>query len=279
MSSDRSIRRSRRRRRNGRPLPAERRSARRRSGRTVVRRLGAVAGTMVLLACVGLFLRAVLAGVSGETSFTAREVRVEGTRYLEPAELLALASPERLLTGEIGAAELELLGERIAAHPLVERVAVRRSLPAAVVIEVTERVPVAFLAGRPLAGVDAAGRILTEIEPPRYGALPFITGLPGEETARNEAILRSVAVLEALEENAPRLLDTVSEVRAEPEGEIALVLSTDAVTVRLAEDALTGVLPLIGALVDEGRRRHAPLVEVDLRFAGTVIYRDRKGGG
>jgi cell division septal protein FtsQ len=204
---------------------------------------------------------------------------VEGTRFLDPAELLALARPEDLLTGEIGAPELELLGERIAGHPLIERVAVRRSLPAAVVIEVTERVPVAFLAGRPLRGVDAAGRVLPTIEPPRYGALPFITSLPEETAARTEALLRCAAVLEALEEHAPRLLDTVSEIRAGAGGEIALILSTDAVTVRLAENALSGVLPLVSALVEEGRRRHAPLVEVDLRYAGTVIYRDRKGGG
>jgi len=273
-----SSRRKPRRRRHGRPL--ERTSVRRgRSGRQFVGRLGVLAGTLVLLAAVGLFVRAALAGISGRASFTVREVRVEGTRYLEPAELLALARPESLLAGQIGAAELELLGEHIAAHPLVERVAVRRSLPAAVVVAVTERVPVAFLAGRPLAGVDLDGRVLPEIEPSRYGALPFITGLPEAEELRSEALGRSVRLLRALEEKAPRLLDTVSEVRAGPDAEMMLILSNDAVTVRLSQATLPGVLPLVNALVEEGRRRHAPLAEVDLRFAGTVIYRERKGGG
>jgi hypothetical protein len=36
---------------------------------------------------------------------------------------------------------------------------------------------------------------------------------------------------------------------------------------------------MVGALVKEGRSRHSPLAEVDLRFRDTVIYRERKGGG
>ncbi len=266
-------------RRHGRPLQRRTASARRTTGRQIAGRLGVLTGLALLLTGVGVFLRAALTGVSGEAFFTAREVRVEGTRFLDPAELLALACPDTLLSGEIGSAELALLGERLTAHPLIERVAVHRSLPAAVVIEVTERVPVAFLTGRPIAGVDAAGRILTGLEPSRYGALPFITGLPEAAEARTEALARSVATIAALEAVAPRLLDTVSEVRPGPAGVVSLVLSTDAVVVRLPQDRLTDLLPLVGALVEEGRRRHAPLAEVDLRFDGTVIFRDRKGGG
>ena len=76
----------------------------------------------------------------------------------------------------------------------------------------------------------------------------------------------------------PRLYDRVSEVQPRPGGEIALVLSDGAVVVRIEEARLEDILPLVGALVNEGKKRHGPLLEVDLRFADTVIYRELKGG-
>ena len=225
-----------------------------------------------------MLARAALTGVSGSSTFSVGEVRVEGTRYLDPADLLALAEPERLTSMDVGAQELEQLGERVSSHPLVERVAVRRSLPASVIIEIEELVPVALLEGSPVKGVDISGRVLEGIESHRYGALPFVTGIPAEAAERGMSILRAVRVLEELRERTPRLYDRVSEVQPRPEGEIALVLSDGAVVVRMGEARITDVLPLVGALVNEGEKRHGPLLEVDLRFTDTVIYRELKGG-
>lgn len=252
--------------------------SRRRGWKRLLNRLGALAGLTLLLGGIGVLARATLNGVTGSSTFTVEEVRVEGTRYLDPADLLVLAEPERFTSTEVGAQELERLGERVSAHPLVERVAVRRSLPASVIIEVEELVPVAFLEGSPVKGVDASGRVLDGLEPPRYGALPFVTGIPVEGDGREEGILRAVAVLNELTELTPRLYDRVSEVQPRPGGEIALLLSEGAVVVRITEARLTEVLPLVGALVNEGEKRHGPLLEVDLRFADTVIYRELKGG-
>ena len=113
----------------------QRRRSRRRRARSagVKARLGGLVGGLVVLGAVGFFAKATLAGLSGATSFTVEVVRVEGTRYLDPATLLALARPQDLRSGAVGQADLEAMGERVAAHPMVERVAVRRSLPAAVV--------------------------------------------------------------------------------------------------------------------------------------------------
>jgi cell division septal protein FtsQ len=252
--------------------------SRRRGRKKFLNRLGALAGLTLLLGGIGVLARATLNGVTGSSTFTVEEMRVEGTRYLDPADLLVLAEPERFTSTEVGAHELESLGERVSAHPLVERVAVRRSLPASVIIEIEELVPVAFLEGSPVKGVDASGRVLEGLEPPRYGALPFVTGIPAEGGGRGEGILRAVAALDALTELTPRLYDRVSEVQPRPEGEIALLLSEGAVVVRIEETRLTDVLPLVGALVNEGEKRHGPLLEVDLRFADTVIYRELKGG-
>lgn len=259
----------------------QKRRRRRRHGRSrdsrsgLLSRVAGAAGTLVVLAAVGFFARAALAGLSGAADFTVEVVRVEGTRYLDPAALLASAQPERLDADAVSPEDFEALGERIAAHPLIERVTVRRSLPAAVIIEVEERVPVAFLSGTPVAGVDARGRVLEGIDPGRYGSLPFVTGLPEGTGAREAVLARAVGVLNRMREQVPRLHDRISEIQARGEREIALVLMKDAVTVRLDEARLEELLPLVGALVEEGRRLHPDLVEVDLRFAGTVIYRQR----
>lgn len=242
--------------------------------------IGVLAGLAITLGGVSFLASAAMSGLSSATSFTVEEVRVEGTRYLDPADLLALAQPERLMTEIVDADVLMSLGERVSAHPLIDRVTVHRSLPAAVVIEVAEIVPVAFLAGSPVLGVDGSGKILDVIEQPRYGALPFITGIDRfDENDTHDALKRAVTLLQKIKESTPRLFDLVSEVQPRNEGEMALILSGDAVVVRLEEVTLEETLPLVGALVTEGRKRHASLVEVDLRFRNTVIYRERKGGG
>lgn len=242
--------------------------------------IGVLAGLVITLGGVSFLASAAMSGLSSATTFTVEEVRVEGTRYLDPADLLTLAQPERLTTEIVSADALTSLGERVSAHPLIDRVTVHRSLPAAVVIEVAEIVPVAFLAGSPVLGVDGSGRILEEIEPPRYGALPFITGINRfDGSDLHDALKRAVTLLKKLEESTPRLFDLVSEIQPRDEGEMALILTGDAVVVRLKEVTLEETLPLVGALVSEGRKRHAPLAEVDLRFRDTVIYRELKGGG
>jgi cell division protein FtsQ len=230
-----------------------------------------------VLSAIGFFARATLAGLSGAAGFTVEAVRVEGTRYLDPALLLASARPEHLNASSVRLEDLEALGQRIAKHPLIERVAVRRSLPASVIIEVEERVPVAFLCTTPVSGVDADGEVLEEIEPVRYGSLPFVSGLPEEGAERAACLVRSAAVIDFMRENVPRLLDQTSEIQALQRGEIALILMEGGTKVRLQEERLEESLPLVGALVEEGRRLHADLGEVDLRFAGSVIYRQRNG--
>ncbi len=242
--------------------------------------IGVLAGLVITLGGVSILASAAISGLSSATTFTVEEVRIEGARYLDPADLLTLAQPERLMTEIVDADALTSLGERVAAHPLIDRVTVHRSLPAAVVIEVAEIVPVAFLVGSPVLGVDGSGRILEWIEPLRYGALPFITGI--DRFDRNDmhyALKRAVTLLQKLEESTPRLFDLVSEVQPRDEGEMALIMTGDAVVVRLNEVTLEKTLPLVGALVTEGRKSHAPLAEVDLRFRDTVIFRERKGSG
>jgi len=242
--------------------------------------IGVLAGLVITLGSISFLATAAMSGLSGATTFTVEEVRVEGARFLDPAELLTLAQSERLTTEVVSANTLTSLGERVSAHPLIDRVTVHRSLPAAVVIEVAEIVPVAFLAGSPVLGVDGSGRILEGIEAPRYGALPFITGIDrfdGSDT--HDALNRAVTLLQKLQESTPRLFDLVSEVQPRDEGEMALILTGDAVVVRLKEVTLDETLPLVSALVTEGRKLHAPLAEIDLRFRDTVIFRERKGGG
>jgi hypothetical protein len=70
----------------------------------------------------------------------------------------------------------------------------------------------------------------------------------------------------------------ISEVRPGGEGEMTLVLSRDAIEVRLLDRTIREKLPLVASLVQEGLDRHGPISEVDLRFTDMVIYRELKGG-
>ncbi|MFC1530399.1 cell division protein FtsQ/DivIB [Gemmatimonadota bacterium] len=279
-----------RRRSKKRPGKPRRTTRQRRQQKRLLPRVGALLMALLLMSAIGIFARAALTGVSGATTFTVEEVTVEGTRYLDPAVLLALAEPERFTSGEVGEEDLEQLGTRVAAHPLVKNVAIRRSLPASVIIEVEEHVPVALLGGTPVQGIDEAGNLLEGLEPHRYGALPFITGVEPsgvisrrvsevtDDMERQAALRRAIDVLCVLKEEIPHLYDTISEVRPGDGGEITLVLSRDAIHVRLREETIREKLPLVASLVQEGRERHGPISEVDLRFTDMVIYREMKGG-
>ncbi len=270
-----------RRRSNTRPKRTRERPRRRSQRKRLLPRAGALLTALLLISAIGIFARAALTGVSGAISFTVEEVTVAGTRYLDPAVLLALAEPERFTSGDVGEKELEQLGARVAAHPLVKNVSIRRSLPASVIIEVEECVPVALLGGAPVQGIDEEGNLLPGLEPHRYGALPFITGVlleAEDDLERRVALRRAIGVLITLKEETPRLYDTISEVRPGSDGVFTLVLTRDAIHVRLQEKSIREKLPLVASLVQEGRERHGPISEVDLRFTNMVIYREMKGG-
>lgn len=191
--------------------------------------------------------------------FRVRRVELEGVRYATPDEIVSRLGVDTTMSVWDDVSPLEA---RVAEHPQVRAVRIRRKLPGTLVVVVTENPPVALVnTPRGLVVTDAVGDSLP-VDPTTVDVdLPILA-------ARDTLLLR---LLGETADGEPALFARISEARRSARGEIVLVLpeyrilADSAVTVqRLAE-----VLPVE---LDAARRGWRPR-ELDVRFRDQVIVR------
>lgn len=193
--------------------------------------------------------------------FRVRKVEVLGARYTPVEEVLARLAVD---TTRSVWEPLEPLADRVRPHPQVEQATVRRRLPGTLVVELTERRPVALAPSREgLRAVDERGVVLP-LDPSRTPVdVPVVTAPP-----RATGVYH---LLGAMQRDAPRLFARISSVRAV--GADELVLDVAGLTVR----ALTGVtlarLSDIDPVERDLARRQLRAAELDLRYRDQVIAR------
>ena len=191
--------------------------------------------------------------------FHVRRVEFEGVRYGRVAEFVALL---RVDTLQSVWQPLPPLAARIRQHPLLADAVVARKLPGTLVIQVTERDPVALtpIDGR-LEPVDGTQQVLP-IDPVRAPLDVPIVVTP------DSALLR---FLSGLRQSAPALYARV--ITAEPVGREEFRLVLDSVRVRTRADVTVArfrdILPVEADLV----RLRQSVAELDLRFRDQVIAR------
>jgi cell division protein FtsQ len=194
-----------------------------------IARLVRAAAARGLVVGKGLGMVAVLAGAAfgGERAvqhviasprFALREVRVGSTLHVRRDEVLALAAVaagDKLLS-----IDTDAVAARVASHPWVAAARVRRELPSALAIDVTERraAAVALLGGMYL--IDEDGRPFKRATLDEADGLVLLTGLSREQYAAwrgaSEAAFReALAILAAY--RAPDGLAT-AHLRGPPAG-------------------------------------------------------------
>lgn len=191
--------------------------------------------------------------------FRVRRVEIVGTQYIPPGDIL-----RRLHVDTTASVwdPVEPLEARIAAHPEVRSVRIRRRLPRTLVVEIVESLPVALVPGPSgLVAYDERG-VRLPIDPARVDLdVPVLA-------RRDTALLR---LLGELRRDAPGLYERVSELRRLPRGDVWIrvagipVLATNDVT-------LERLLELDPVAQDLARRQLRP-AELDLRFRDQVIAR------
>jgi len=223
------------------------------------RRWGRVAAAaLAVLAIAGApwWGRAVLSQLA---FFRVRNVEIDGVHYLDPADVL-----RRLQVDTAASIWMELapLEQRVAAHPQVGAVDIRRKLPGTLVVRVTENLPVALVPGRGgLRAYDGAGHALP-IDPSRASVdLPIVA-------APDTGVLRLLAEVRRAE---PELFARVSEVRRAGKQELVIVL--DRWPVRAMADVTPQRLAEIYPVESDLARRRARVAELDLRYRDQVIAR------
>lgn len=191
--------------------------------------------------------------------FRVRTVEVRGTRYLSPRSVVAHIGLDSLASVW---QDLDALEARLADHPRVAAVHITRRLPGALIVQLTENVPLA-LAPSPTGfrAYDAAGRRLP-VDP---------RGVPADApiiARRDPTVLR---VLGMIRDSTPALYARLSAVQRAGRGELVLHLASLPVRAMtdVSADRLAQLFPVEADLV----RRQAHVREIDLRFRDQVIAR------
>jgi cell division protein FtsQ len=193
--------------------------------------------------------------------FRVRKVEVLGLRYTPPQEILALLHVD---TTRSVWEPLEPLRARVAAHPQVASVAVTRTLPGTIVVDVTERRPVALVPiGATLRAVDERG-VALPLEPSRTPVDAPIVTAPPRETAVYH-------LLGTMQREAPRLYARISAIRSTGSGELLFQLAD--LPVRTMTSVTLARLGDIEPVERDLARRQLRAAELDLRFRDQVIAR------
>jgi cell division protein FtsQ len=191
--------------------------------------------------------------------FRVRRVEIVGARFLQPSDILGRLHVDTLSSVWDPPSPLE---DRIASHPGVRSVRVRRRLPGTLVVEITERWPVALVpTPTGLVPIDERGAALP-IDPAR-------TAVDAPIVAYRDATL--FRLLGALRVEAPELYGRISEVGRTGSDEVWLRVSS--VPVRAMADVSVQRLAEIGPVEQDLARRRLRAVEIDLRYRDQVIAR------
>ncbi len=216
--------------------------------------------------------------------FQLRNIRVEGTRYMDPRQV---ALRMRADTLQSIWDDTEVLARRIASHPQVASVDIDRRLPGTLIVRITEIAPVALVPGRNgLDAVDSLGRVLP-VDPSR-------TPIDLPVAASGDTSL--LGLLGRLRSEQAFLFSRISDASRAGTGEIVLYLTVQPTPVATAPvlDSLTAARPAqqprilrvrvpVGVSVQrlsdifpveiDLARRKAMVAELDLRYRDQVIAR------
>ena len=169
---------------------------------------------------------------------------------------------------------------RVASQLYVERVAVSRNVPDGIIIEVTEREPVAILPAGRLLAIDAEGRVLPEARGEALFDLPVLTGIPVPELVpgrrvESPGVRQALSLIHMAEHSDEELYRRISEVHIRADGGLLVYTTESSVPVLFGSGDLARKLVTFDGFWKSivSRRGVTALRSVDMRFADQVVVR------
>jgi len=191
--------------------------------------------------------------------FRVRKVEIVGAHYVSVGDVLDRLHVDT--TASVWDPTGPLVA-RLASHPQIRSVTLRRRLPGTLVVEIQENLPVALVASDDgLRAYDARGTLL----PIDLARTPIDAPILPQ---RDVGLLRLMGVLR---NEAPALYDRVSEVRITAPDEVVLQLA--GTPVRAMRDVTPARLAEIEPVENDLARRGLRAAEIDLRYRDQVIAR------
>jgi cell division protein FtsQ len=198
--------------------------------------------------------------------FRIAAIEVKGNRFLSEGEVREMLGPA--MGGSLISADLGALRSNLAASPWVGGAVVRRKLPDTLLVDVTERFPIALAEADQLYVMDASGELIDLLGPRTAGFdLPIIRGLGGVPLeVRRDRARRASVLLEDLGD----LSSEVSEISVDRAGDLLVVLRGDGSVLKLAEPPYRKRVLAFLALRQKLRERCPDAEYFDLRFKDRI---------
>lgn len=198
--------------------------------------------------------------------FRIASIEVKGNKFLSEGEVQELLGPAKGMN--LLVADLDRLRANLAASPWVGGAVVRRKLPDTLLVDVTERFPIALADADQLYVMDASGELIDLLGPRTSGFdLPVIRGLGGVSVeVRRDRARRASVLLDDLGD----LATEVSEISVDRAGDLMVVLRGDGSVLKLADPPYRRRVLSFMALRQKLRERCPDAEYFDLRFKDRI---------
>ena len=202
--------------------------------------------------------------------FSVREIQVRAGKTIGGTEIVAMAGLRHGMN--IWNLEPAAIEQRIARHPAVRRVVVRREFPRRVVIEVEERTPKAIVAAGKLYYVDAEGVLFREVGKGENIQFPLLTGLRADQFATSNRAMRLKL------QDAMRLGDlmtqdshVLSEIHFDSAERVVLYTTSYPVALRMGWGDWDDKIKRLDRVLGLWKGQEERLASLDVSFKGQVV--------
>ena len=252
----------------GKALQAPRPRRRGGRGRAVVGVLGVILVVAVLAHVPWGALRRHVLVVS--------EVRVEGTRYLDPARVAEIAGVK--VGDDLARVDLKRVRQALLLDSRIAAAEVARRLPRGLKITIAERVPALLVHHGTPWELDSTGVLLAPLEGGVVADVPLLVGPDFEGVAAgthvgSPAVARGLAWAGTLSTQALQLGGQVSELDVSRDGLTTITLMGGTRVIGPAWPPSARVLSALRVVLADLKQKGTVADEVDVRFENQVIVR------
>ena len=207
--------------------------------------------------------------------FSVREIQVRGGEKFGGNEIVSMAGLKPGMN--LWRIEPATIEKKIAKHPWVRRVLVRREFPRRVVIEIEERTPRAIVAIGKLYYVDSDGVVFKEVEAGENVQFPLLTGLRADELgSRDQAVRRKISDAVRLADLMAKDSQTISEVHFEAADRLVLYTTAYPLALHMGWGDWEDKVKRVDRVLKLWKGHEERLVTLDASFADQVVTRVRR---
>ena len=217
--------------------------------------------------------------VNIDPAFTVKKVVVNQCSHITKQQLMKYV--QFRIGQNIFMVNLGQLRDRLAEHPWVRRVSVRRELPDKIIVFIEEHRPMALIQLDDLYYVDDHAMVFKRVESGDPRDFPILTGftradfLEGGKRTQNmmERLKETVKLLLLAESQKALPISQISEVRYEPQLGYSLITNEKGIQIRIGDKDFSTKLRNLAAVLDLAKKRGMTLRLVDLLTPGQAVIR------